>query len=159
MNQKRLSLWLKAVIICVGICGLSVYFGILPNIGSSLSAGYPEFSSWHWPWMVFLWLTAIPCYAVLVLGWKIAVSIGNDHSFSVENAVLLHHVARLIAGDVLFFFLGNVIFFFLSMNHPGVMLLSLLVCAVGTAASVGAACLSHLVRKAADLQEQSDFTV
>ena len=31
--------------------------------------------------------------------------------------------------------------------------------AIGMAASIAAACLSHLVRKAADLQEQSDFTV
>ena len=36
MNQKKLSLWLKAIIIGVGICGLIVYLGILPNIGSYL---------------------------------------------------------------------------------------------------------------------------
>ena len=49
MNQKKLSLWLKAVIIAVGICGLIVYFGILPNIGSDLIDSCPELSSWHWP--------------------------------------------------------------------------------------------------------------
>ena len=108
MNQKKLSLWLKAIMIGVGICGLIVYLGILPNIGSYLKDSYPEFSAWHWPWMIFLWLTAVPCYAVLVLGWKIAVNIGNDHSFSTENAGLLQHIAWLIAGDILFFFLGMV---------------------------------------------------
>ena len=159
MNQKKLSLWLKAVIIAVGICGLIVYFGILPTIGSDLTDSYPEFSSWHWPWLIFLWMTAIPCYIILVLAWKIAVNIGNDHSFSVENAELLQSIAWLIAGDILFFFLGNVIFLFLNMNHPGIILLSLLICAIGTAISIAAACLSHLVRKAADLQEQSDLTV
>ena len=70
MNQKKLSLWLKAIMIGVGICGLIVYLGILPNIGSYLKDSYPEFSAWHWPWMIFLWLTAVPCYAVLVLGWR-----------------------------------------------------------------------------------------
>ena len=107
MNQKKLSLWLKAIMISVGICGLIVYLGILPNIGSYLKDSYPEFSAWHWPWMIFLWLTAVPCYAVLVLGWKIAVNIRNDHSFSTENAGLLQHIAWLIAGDILFFFLGH----------------------------------------------------
>ena len=159
MNQKKLSLWLKAIIIAVGICGLIIYFGILPSIGSDLTDSYPEFSSWHWPWMIFLWLTAIPCYIILVLAWKIALNIGNDHSFSVENAELLQSIAWLIAGDILFFFIGNAVFFFLSMNHPGIILLSLLICAIGIAISIAAACLSHLVRKAADLQEQSDFTV
>ena len=159
MNQKKLSLWLKAVIIAVGICGLIVYFGILPTIVSDLTNTYPEFSSWHWPWMIFLWCTAIPCYIVLVLGWKLANNIGADRSFSTENAELLQSVAWLIAGDILFFFLGNAVFFFLSMNHPGILLVALLICVIGIAISVAAACLSHLVRKAADLQEQSDFTV
>ena len=159
MNQKKLSLWLKAVIIAVGICGLIVYFGILPNIGSDLTDSYPEFSSWHWPWMIFLWMTAIPCYIILVLAWKIAANIGNDRSFSVENAELLQSIAWLIAGDILFFFVGNAILLFLNMNHPGIILLSLLICAIGIAISIAAACLSHLVRKAADLQEQSDLTV
>ena len=159
MNQKKLSYWLKAVIIGVGICGLIVYFGILPNIGSYLIHDYPEFSACYWPWMIFIWLTGIPCYTVLFLGWKVAVNIGKDRSFSVENARLLQSVAWLIAGDILFFFLGNAVLFFLSMNHPAVILLALLICAIGIAASIAAACLSHLVRKAADLQEQSDFTV
>ena len=40
-----------------------------------------------------------------------------------------------------------------------ILLVSLLICVIGIAVAIAAACLSHLVRKAADLQEQSDFTV
>jgi len=47
----------------------------------------------------------------------------------------------------------------LNMNHPGILLLSLLICFVGVAVTVAAACLSHLVRKAAKLQDESDLTV
>ena len=89
MNQQKLSSWLKAIIIIIGFCGLIVYFGILPNCGSSLRESYPEFASWYWPWMIFLWITAIPCYAILVLAWKIAVNIGENKSFSSSNAGLL----------------------------------------------------------------------
>ena len=35
----------------------------------------------------------------------------------------------------------------------------LLICAAGVAITIAAICLSHLVKKAADLQEQSDLTV
>ena len=73
--------------------------------------------------------------------------------------VLLQRIAWLAAGDTAFFFLGNVVFTLLSMNHPGILLLSLLICFAGVAVTVAAACLSHLVRKAADLQEQSDLTI
>ena len=38
-------------------------------------------------------------------------------------------------------------------------LLSLLICFAGVAVTVAAICLSHLVQKAAGLQEQSDLTI
>ena len=159
MNQQKLSAWLRGVVVGVGMCGLVVYFAVIPVLGLSMKTSYPEFSGCFWPWMIFLWLTAVPCYAALALGWRIAVSIGRDRSFSAENAGMLQTVARLAAGDTAYFFLGNVILLLLSMSHPGIFLLSLLVCFAGVAVTVAAACLSHLVRKAADLQEQSDLTI
>ena len=159
MNQKKLAAWLKGIIIGIGLCGLIVYFAIIPDIGKSMHASWPEFAGWHWPWMIFLWCTAVPCFASLAPGWMIAVNIGRDRSFSQANARLLKRIAWLAAGDTAFFFLGNVVLFFLGMNHPGIFLISLLICFVGTSVTVAAACLSHLVYKAADLQEQSDLTV
>ena len=45
------------------------------------------------------------------------------------------------------------------MNHPGIILYSLIVVFAGVAISVAAATLSHLVLKAAKLQEENDLTV
>ena len=45
------------------------------------------------------------------------------------------------------------------MSHPGVLLLSLLIVFAGIAVTVASAALSHLVYKAASLQEQSDLTI
>ena len=45
------------------------------------------------------------------------------------------------------------------MSHPGVALASLLGVFAGVAVAIAAAALSHLVRKAAELQEQSDYTI
>ena len=159
MEQKALAKWLKIILIGVGVCGLIVYGGVIPGYGASLANQYPEFSGRFWPWLIFLWLTAVPCYTALVLGWRVAGNIGRDRSFSLENAKLLALISRLAAGDAVFFFVGNVALLLLNMSHPGVVLLSLLVVFAGVAVAVAAACLSHLVRKAADLQEQSDLTI
>ena len=48
---------------------------------------------------------------------------------------------------------------FLNMNHPGIVIMSLLIVFAGTAIAVAAAALSRLVKKAAALQEQSDLTI
>ena len=159
MDQKKLSLWLKTILAGIGVCGLIVYLGIIPSVGNSVIAGHPEFTAWRRPWIIFLWATAVPCYAVLAMGWKIAANIGNDRSFSVDNAKLLHVIAWAAAGDALFFFAGNVVLWLMNMNHPGVLLASLLICFAGIAVAVAAACLSHLVRKAAALQDENDLTV
>ncbi len=159
MDQKKLSLSLKNIIALVGVCALAVYALVLPICGDSLRQSYPESAAMYWPWLIFLWITAVPCFAALILAWRIAKNIGEDRSFSVENARLLKIIAYLAAGDTLYFFIGNVVLLFLNMNHPGIILFSLLICFAGVSVTVAAVCLSHLVRKAADLQDESDLTV
>lgn len=160
MRQKALSNWIKFIIIGVGICGLVVYLMVVPMLGQTVAAAEDGvFDHLYWPWLVLIWVTALPCYAALAFGWIIAVNIGKDRSFSVENARLLKWISGLAAGDAAFFFIGNVLYLFLGWSHPGVTLLSLIVVFVGVAISVAAAALSHLVMKATLLQEQEDLTI
>ncbi len=159
MEQKTLSKWLKLILLGMGVCGLAVYFLIVPSFGESLRSQYPEFADRYWPWLIFIWVSGVPCYAVLALGWRIAVNIGHDASFSLANARYLRAVSLLAAGDAAYFFLGNLVLLFLNMSHPGVTLLSLLVVFAGAAVAVASAALSHLVRKAALLQEEHDLTI
>ena len=159
MEQKTLSKWLKLILLGMGICGLAVYLMVVPSFGDSLCSQYPEFAGRYWPWLIFIWVSGIPCYAVLVLGWRIAANIGRDASFSLENARFLRSIAVLAALDAAYVFLGNLAMLFLDMSHPGVVLLSLLVVFAGAAVAVAAGALSHLVRKAALLQEENDLTI
>ena len=159
MNQKSLSNWLKCILAVAGLCGVILYAAVIPAYGMNLRALYPEFSNRFLPWLIFLWISGIPCFAALVLAWRIVVNIGKDRSFSMDNARLLRWISRLAAGDAVFFFLGNVLLFLLSMSHPGVVLASLVIVFVGVAVAVAAAVLSYLVQKAAALQEQSDLTI
>lgn len=159
MEQKALSKWLKLILVGIGSCGLVIYLIVLPSLGKSIVEYYPEFAGRYWPWLVFLWMTGIPCYGVIIFGWKIAFNIGGDRSFTNENAGYLKWIAWLAAGDAFFFFAGNIVLLFTNMSHPGVTLLSFLVVFGGVAVTVASAVLSHLVKKAAVLQEQSDLTI
>ena len=53
----------------------------------------------------------------------------------------------------------NMVLFFLNANHPSTLLACLFIDFIGVVIAVIFAALSHLVLKAADLQEQSDYTV
>lgn len=159
MNQSSLTKWLKLIILVVGVCGSLVYVWVIPSLGQTMAANNPEFAYCYWPWLIVIWITAVPCYVVLVFAWKIAENIRKNCSFSIQNAKLLKGIAVLVAADTGFFFAINIVYLFLNMNHPGIVLMSLGVLVIGIAISAVSATLSHFVREAADLQEQSDLTI
>lgn len=159
MEQKHLSKWLKLILIGIGLCGLTVYALVVPMYGLSLRTLYPEFSNRFWPWLLFIWVSGIPCFIVLFYAWKISSNIGNDQSFTEQNASLLKSISVLSALDAGFFFVGNIVLLLLNMSHPGVVIASFVIVFVGIAVTVASAVLSHLVKKAAVLQEQTDWTI
>lgn len=159
MSQKGFANSIKAAIIGMGICGLVVYFYFLPMWGKTAVAAVPEYTDAYIPWMIFLWITAIPCYLVLVCGWRIATEIGKDNSFSTVNAKLLKYVAALAAFDTVFLFIGSSIFYVLNMCTSILMLMALIVSLAGVAIIIVAAAASHLVYKAAAMKEENELTI
>ena len=107
MKQKTLSSWLKAILVITGICGLVVYLWIIPEIADALLQRAPELEAAFLPWLIFLILTGIPCYAALGILWKIAQNIGANRSFCIQNAKLLKYISVLAAADAGFFFAGD----------------------------------------------------
>ena len=160
MNQKNLSTWLKAVIIGTGIFGLIVFGFFIPAYGANFASLNPEVAYCYWPWLIFLWLCSVPCFASLFFGWKIASNIGNDNSFSFDNAKQLKIISILAAGDSAFFFIGNWSLALMDMSHPSmIIIITPLVVFVGIAITVVCAALSHLVYKSAVLQSENDLTI
>ena len=159
MSQKSLAAWLKFII--AGLAALLLFFValVVPGLGKSTISYAPEFSGWFVPWLVYAWAAAIPCFIAAVFAWKIADNIGKDRSFSIANALLLKRIAILAAVDGAVIFTGDLILSLLGMSHPGFSLALLIVVFLAVAASVACAALSHLVRKAADLQQESDLTI
>ncbi len=159
MNQKMLSNWLKGAVICLAVLGLVVFGAVIPDFGMSIAGTNPDHAHCFWPWMTLVILVAIPCYAALLLGWRIAADIGRDRSFSEANAKRMRHISNLALGDVLLFFCGNAALLLLNMSHPGVFLLMLLPDLLGVAIAICAAGLSHLIYRSANLQRDADLTI
>ena len=157
MEQKRLAIWLKAIVVGCALCGCALFGFILPRFLAYVAEEVPDLP--HRAWQIFMWILAVPCYAVLIFIWQMANEIAKDNSFSLENANHLRMIALLAGLDAVVLLVGNVIFLVLKHSIPTLALVSAFMCFVGLALSVGAACLSHLVRKAALLQEDGDLAV
>lgn len=76
-----------------------------------------------------------------------------------ENAKYLKAISILALSDSGYFFLANLVLLLLNMNHPAIFLGSLLVEFAGVAVTVAAATLSHLVQKAAKIQQENELTI
>ena len=148
MEQRTLVKWLKILVLFAAVCGLGLAGGVLPL-----------FSYCFWPWLIFLWVLSIPCFWALYLAWKIFGNIEKDHAFTTENAEYMGRISFLAVADAVVLLVGNVLFWLIGMNHPGILLLCFVVTLIGIGFSVAAAALSHLIWKAADLQDQSDWTI
>lgn len=160
MKQKTLARLIMAAIIGVAICLIFAYVFIIPAFAQHLGrSGGGEFASFVKPWLIFVSITALPLFAMLVLAFMIAVNISRDRSFSIKNAKFLAAMSILAAADAAYFFIGNVVLLFLSMNHPGIFLFDMLVCFFGLAVALICAALSHYTRKAAELRADADLTI
>ena len=156
MKQKKICRWLKGLTVLLGTMGVA-FFGGVTVLAFYMRQQNPQDPVWSF--VFFSWYTAVLCYGVLFQFWNVCTQIGRDNSFSVKNAVSLRNIALLAAFDAAFFFAGNILFLFLNMNHPAVVLASCFVTFLGVAVAVAAACLSHLVYKAAKLREENDLTI
>lgn len=159
MEQHRLIKWLKFLVIFAAGCGMVMDLGVLPGVGSWMVDLAPEFGGYFWPWLIFLWILSVPCYMALWMAWKIFTDIEKDKAFTMENAKRMGNVSFLTAADAVLLVVGNVVYLILHMNHPGVLLASFFIALVGIAIAIAAAMLSHLIRKAARLQDESDWTI
>lgn len=159
MNYKSLAVWIKSVLIGFALCGAVVMVFAVPAIGDSLVNIYPEFAYAYTPWLIFLWIAVAPCYAVLVLGWMIASNIARDEAFSAANAKTLKAIAIFAAVDAVYFLVGNITLLLLNMNHPGIVLVSLVIVFIGFAICVASAALSRLTSRAADIEDENRYTI
>ncbi len=159
MKQKTLSVWVKLVLAGAAACLAAVLVWAASKGENSLAANYEVFAEHSGAWGALLCVCAAVCLAGICVGWRIAGNIGRDRSFCMENARSLGAIAVLAAADGVIFLGGNALFLACGMSHPALFLRSLLPVFLAGAVSVVAAALSHLVRKAAVLQEQDDLTI
>jgi hypothetical protein len=159
MSSKTLCNLIRAAVIAVALCAAVVCCAILPAVGNSFRDSYADFAHAYLPWLIFLWVTALPVFAVLGLVWKASAAVGHDSVFTVGTARLVKYGAIFILADTIFFCAGNMVLLLLGMNHPAIVLASFFIGVLGMALAAIAAVLARYLTKAAALQEEVDGTI
>ncbi|MDR1821660.1 MAG: DUF2975 domain-containing protein [Oscillospiraceae bacterium] len=156
MSSKSLCRLIRLAVAASAVCGALLALWVVPEWGRAVAEANPEFAYCYVPWLSFIWLAAVPCFAVLVYIWRVSGAILRDEVFTLKTAGWIHKSAVILFADIGFFFAGNIVLLLLNMNHPGILLLSLLADIFASALALLAAVLSRYITKAAELQEVSE---
>ncbi|MBE5737299.1 MAG: DUF2975 domain-containing protein [Clostridiales bacterium] len=158
MNEKVLSMLTRVAIITIAICGLlSCLFWVPISIGrwdlQNLPWGSIEFSIQY----VFHWIVSLPCFGLLIIAWRITLSMNKGKLFLEKNALYVNYATIVLIVDIAMFLIGNIIFVAMGWNNG--LILDILVAVLGLVISLFMYVLSRYLKKAAILQEESDYTV
>lgn len=147
MNRRELSIWLRGIVAIFFLLGTALFFVILPLAGRQQMIESPRLVEVFWPALVFLWLTAVPIYMILISAWRIFAEIGRDNSYCNENATRLKFISYLSMIESVLYMLALILLFVLGYTTTTVVLLCMFVVVIGVAFSVATASLSHIVEK------------
>jgi len=159
MSSRTLGYLMRISVILTAISGLFLSLFVMPSWGESIIYANPEYSRWFWPWLLFSWLVALPCFVILIFVWKVSGAVTQETVFTVLTAKWVKMGAILLLSDALFLFVGNIVMFLFGMNHPGMLLMSIIGVFFAVGLSLLAAVLSRYLTKAAVLQEECAGTI
>lgn len=163
MTTKSLLFWVRCAIVIIALCGITVcalwypYSFSIINIDLTATDLSELTTVQGWGLLSFYWAVSIPCFAILIIAWKISASIKTEQLFTNKSAKMIKICALILLVDLSVFLIGNVVFLLLKMNDFAIIYFFLIM--GGLVLSVLLSALSHYVAKAAELQELSDGTV
>lgn len=108
MKAKTLSVIFKTIIILFGAFGVAMCAVWYPlnlryAIASSGVAAY-------WIMLALTWLAALPCFAILAIGWKLTGNVKKEDLFTKKNSSLMKLCAVALLVALIFFAVCNAIF-------------------------------------------------
>lgn len=158
MKQNEIAKYLKYVTAGIGVLFFVFVVWFLPMMVKE-SASVSETA--YWGICACIWLTSIPGFLCLRLFWGICVRIGNDRSFTDENAKALKKMSylMLLDGGIYGIILIGICLTGWYEGRIGLTFGVILIFCIGIALAVVCAALSHLVYKASRMQEEQDLTI
>lgn len=159
MNQKKMSIMLKGIAVMAGVMGLLFLIILMPALADDCRKMYSKSAYLYWPGICYGWLIGIICYIALYQFWKICNEIGRDNSFSKENIKSLKIISMLAILESCIWFAGLVGLILIGSISISFSIMMSIAVLASIAVSIIATVLAHLVQKAYELKEESEFTI
>ena len=152
MSKRSLCFFVRVAIIMVFICGVCICAGLYPFL-VSLNGLNKGIEAVMWSQLIFYWITSIPCFMILGVGWKISSSI-TDELFTNKNAKYLKISAIILFVDSVVFLIGNLVFMIMEYNVFAIVFFMLDIIALVVSLALGVA--GYYVKTATNIREENE---
>lgn len=157
--MKRETLFLKVVVLLMGILILALCLFGLPSIANEAAEQYPAY--WVYPVIIGMYVAAIPFYVALYQALKLLSFIDRNIAFS-ELSVKALKTIKYCAISISLLYAMDMPFFYLvgeKDDAPGLILLGLVITFAPIVIAVFAAVLEKLLKAAIDIKSENDLTI
>ena len=117
MTSRTFGNLMRISVIAAALSGLFLCAYVIPSWGQSIVNANPELGGWYRPWLIFEWLVALPCFAVLVYVWKVSDAVMKDTVFTMLTAKWVKMGSVLLLLDA-HFCSSETLYVLAGMSHP-----------------------------------------
>lgn len=157
--MKRETLFLKAVVVLIGLPVLALCIWVLPRIVGGAAQYFSPY--WVYPVFILVYVSVIPFYFALFQAFRLLSYIDRNQAFS-ELAVSTLKNIKYCAFAISILFAGSEPFLYLMAEKddaPGLIVIGLVIIFASFVIAVFAAVLQKLLKNALDIKAENDLTV
>ncbi|ACK62017.1 TPA: DUF2975 domain-containing protein [Bacillus cereus] len=155
------TLFLKTVVILIGIPVLAMCIFLVPEIGAFAAELYPDISYIKYLVFINLYATAIPYYFALYQTFKLLNYIDKNNAFSELSVQALKNIKYSALAISVLYVLGMPLFYLVAERDdaPGIIIIGMIMIFASMVIAVFAAVLQRLLKDAIDIKSENDLTV
>ncbi|MEW4234046.1 DUF2975 domain-containing protein [Bacillus thuringiensis] len=156
------TLFLKTVVILIGIPVLAMCIFLVPKIGNFAAELYPDIAYIKYLVFINLYATAIPYYFALYQTFKLLNYIDKNNAFSELSVQALKNIKYSALAISVLYILGMPLFYLVAERDdaPGIIIIGMIMIFVASMViAVFAAVLQRLLKDAIDIKSENDLTV
>lgn len=157
--MKRETLFLKVIVVLMGIPVLALCLFGLPSIANEAVLHFPAY--WVYPAIIGVYLSAIPFYFALYQTFKLLIYIDQNIAFSELSVTALKFIKRCGLTITALYTLVMPLFYLVADKEdaPGLIFVGLTLMFAPTVIAVFAAVLEKLLKDAIDIKSENDLTI
>lgn len=155
------TLFLKTVVILIGIPVLAMCIFLVPKIGNFAAKLYPDIAFIKYLVFINLYATAIPFYYALYQAFKLLSYIDKNNAFSELSVSALKNIKYCAMTISVLYVLGMPLFYLIAERDdaPGFIIIGMIMILASMVIAVFAAVLQRLLQDAIDIKSENDLTV